>query len=920
MVHDDCPDHITIGLPLLHYKQWQWSPLTSRHVFFLDSSTLSTTRNLYNTTATLYNPVSPSAISPSMKEHEASSLAFEYPPPDSYFLKQRHADTLDGSDTEADADADTVYKELSLLAKFEAAVNEAEVPTVQSSLRTQSLDHPLSPSPTHILRDSAGGRVSVLSTSTALEATETDQSNSGTTGSSRGSVYLSAAQGDKPTNSRNNSTTFSSRGKPFQATISTNTGGSSSPRNIEATDSLQQHALPQVNEDVVAAGNGDYRIIDDFCPPSADGGPMALPGSHRDGVTDDPPAPLESRTSPLPVSTAHFHSQHTQAPLQQEQQQQKRQQNQHQQTNVHPGDAEDNALSMDIHHRVDNEIIQSRTDIERRRQTYNSALHQHLHLQLPPFPPAVAKTARSNSKPTMTTRHRVSNMPPFNRQHRFARRDYTSPTYLEDFVLTRRGSINDTNWTTSLTPRTTVLPFNAAINTKKQALRGLETSDAASPSESSPLSKWSRWLPETSPGHEIHPPTEPGPLYGVNRPKFTHQYAMYDVPFYGIENVEISSCRYKLLTQPDSTKRLGEADERRNSSGAGVGGSGGGREVENRSEVRGPGPLSDHREHIWSIAHEHEYGPETGAGAVEENMMLRERLKRAQVMLPIVRPVPPAVGSTSGSGSRSGSGEAQLRQGYRGGGRGVGAKDMRIDVEHGSQVEFSQMTVSSSTSRRTNTINSISVQLIPINRHGHGHGQGQVPRRPRRPRPMSEGVYGPDTFQESLEVLKYVPERPRGWKAKTMVVTRQHWKTWLCLGTIFLAAIVLPLVFIKKKDGGSGSEDMASVGQGGEELGSEGGATAMVTAMVPSGGGRRATVTKPAKPSSTRSGMVTPSSTSKPASALASTTKSSAAPTSKGITVKRSRPTLMSLRQRFGISSRTLAPTRTPTPIASSSP
>src|SRR5690349_21814689 len=129
MVHDDCPDHITIGLPLPHYKQWQWSPLTSRHVFFLDSSTLSTTRNLYNTTATLYNPVSPSAISPSMKEHEASSLAFEYPPPDSYFLKQRHADTLDGSDTEADADADTVYKELSLLAKFEAAVNEAEVPT-----------------------------------------------------------------------------------------------------------------------------------------------------------------------------------------------------------------------------------------------------------------------------------------------------------------------------------------------------------------------------------------------------------------------------------------------------------------------------------------------------------------------------------------------------------------------------------------------------------------------------------------------------------------------------------------------------------------------------------------------------------------------------------------------------------------------
>ncbi|KAF9325687.1 hypothetical protein BGZ91_002285 [Linnemannia elongata] len=249
-----------------------------------------------------------------MKEHEASSLAFEYPPPDSYFLKQRHADTLDGSDTEADADSDTVYKELSLLAKFEAPVNEAEVPTVQSSLRTQSLDHPLSPSPTHILRDSAGGRVSVLSTSTALEATETDQSNSGTTGGSRGSVDLSAAQGDKPTNSRNNSATFSSRGKPFQATISTNTGGSSLPRNIEATDSIQQHAIPQVNEDVVAAGNGDYRIIDDFCPPSADGGPMAPPGSHRDGPTDDPPAPFESRTTQhyINTSTSNYPPSHRQ--------------------------------------------------------------------------------------------------------------------------------------------------------------------------------------------------------------------------------------------------------------------------------------------------------------------------------------------------------------------------------------------------------------------------------------------------------------------------------------------------------------------------------------------------------------------------------------------------------------------------------
>ncbi|KAG9065354.1 hypothetical protein KI688_002679, partial [Linnemannia hyalina] len=838
---------------------------------------------------------------------------------------QGHTDTLDGNDAEAEADADTVYKGLSLLAKFEAAVSEAGELTVQSNLRTQSLGQPLSPSPIHILCDGAGGRVSALLTPT-LEAVETNQSNSGTTGGSRGSVNLSAAQSDTPTNSRSNSTIFSSKSKPFHATFSTNTGGFSSTRSVETTDSLQKDALPHVNDDIVAAGNDDDRVIDVGCLPSADGGPMALPASYRDGVTDGPSAPFESRTSPLPVPTAHLHSQHIESPLQQQQQQQqqqKRQQNQHQQTNNHPRDAEDNAMSMVIHHKVDNEIIQSRMDIEHRRQTYNSTQQQqHHHLHLPPFPPAVAKTAGSNSKMTMTTRGRVSNMPPFDRQHRFARRDYTSPTYLEDFVLTRRGSINDKNWTTSLTPRATVLPFKLAIDAQKQALKGLKTSDAAPPSESSPSPERNRWLPESSPGHEIHPPTEPGPVYGVNRPKFTHRHAMYDVPFYGIENVEISSSRYRLLTQLDSTKALGEADEGRNSSGVGVGvsRSGYGREVGDEGEGGWPSPLSDHREHIWSIAHEDEYGPETGAGAVEENMMLRERLKRAQVILPVLRPMPPAISPTSGSGSGSRSGEAQLRQGYRGGG---GAKDLRIDVEQGSQVEFSQMTVSSSASRSTNATKSNSVQLIPMSHHGHGHGQ--VPRRPRKPRAVSEGVYGPDTFQESLELLKYVPERPRGWRAKTLTITQQHWKTWLCVGTMFVAAIVLPLVLIKKKDNGSGSNEAARVGQGGEDLGFEGRATVMATGMESSGGdGRKTVVTKTAKPSSTRS--VTATTTSTSVTASASSSRLAAAPTSKATTAKRSTTARTSSRRRSKVTrtatsrpfSRTVAPTRTSTSRASS--
>ncbi|KAF9149463.1 hypothetical protein BG015_008738, partial [Linnemannia schmuckeri] len=477
-----------------------------------------------------------------MKDHEPSPLAFEYPPPDSYFLKQHHADTLNGNDADTDADADTVYKELSLLAKFEAVANEAGGLAVQSNSRAQSLSQPFASSPIHILRDGTGGRVSVLSVPSALEALEVCHSNGGT-GSSRGAEESLVTQSDGPTNSSS---------KPFQTTISTNTGGSSSSPIVEVIDSLQQDALSQVIDGIVAGGDGDH-VIDDDCLQSGGGDPTAeFLVCHGGCVTDGSSAPLENRTNRLPAFTAHQQTQHIQLPLlQQPQQQQKRQQNQQQQTNTHSRDAEDNAISLDIHQRVDDEIIQSRMDIEHRRQTYISTNHR---LRLPPFPPAVAKTAGHSSKMT-TMRYRVSNMPPFDRQHRFARRDYTSPMYLEDFVLTRRGSTNDKNWTTSLSPRATVLPFGPTIDAKKQALQGLESSDFA-PTESPSSSEWSRWLPEPSPGHEVHPPTEPGPVYGVNRPKFTHRYAMYDVPFYGIENVEISSSRYQLLSQTDSTKEL----------------------------------------------------------------------------------------------------------------------------------------------------------------------------------------------------------------------------------------------------------------------------------------------------------------------------------------------------------------------------
>ncbi|KAG0284222.1 hypothetical protein BGZ97_008260, partial [Linnemannia gamsii] len=544
-----------------------------------------------------------------MKEHEPSPLAFEYPPPGSYYLKRQNADTLDNDNTATDANADTVYKELSLLAKFEAAVNEAGGTAAQPSSRTQSLSQPLPSSPIHVLLDGTGGRVSILSSGSAVAAVAAvgvdNNCNSGLD-DSRGARNLSATQGDEPTNSSCN------KSKPFQATFSTNTGDSSSLVTVETTNSFQQGAIPQGGDDIVVGVDGVV-VNDDACPPSDGSGhpTTAIRMCHGDIATDGLSAPPKRRVSRLAVSTAHHQSQHIPLPPPQQQHPQNRRQ---QLTN--PADAEDNAIPMAIHHRINNEIFQSRMDIEHRRQTYYSTKP---HLRLPPFPAAAARTPQSSSKMT-ATRRRVSNMPPFDRRHKFARRDYTSPTYMEDYVTTRQGSINGKVWTTSLTPRATVLPFGLAIDGKKQELRGLKASGAGTSSmcesSSSSSSTWSRWLPDRSPGHEIHPPTEPGPVYGVNRPRFTHKYALYDVPFYGIENVEISSSQYQLLNQSNPSPQLEEAednavqDRRRDSNGTGVG-TGGSSEAEYGGKRGGPGHLSDYREHIWSVAHEDEYGPET---------------------------------------------------------------------------------------------------------------------------------------------------------------------------------------------------------------------------------------------------------------------------------------------------------------------
>ncbi|KAF9119079.1 hypothetical protein BGW39_000579 [Mortierella sp. 14UC] len=414
------------------------------------------------------------------------------------------------------------------------------------------------------------------------------------------------------------------------------------------------------------------------------------------------------------------------------------------------------------------------------------------------------------------------------------------------------------------------MPKSAAVQAAQDGQqRGYKSEEERGEQKRKSSVRLSGLLPDPSPGHQMHPAIEPGPLYGVRRPKFTYRHALYDVPFYGIENLEISSSRYEVLTQSNSPKELEmlndplrdtrTSGDSGRSSGAGVGVGVGG-------EGGGDGLLREHREHIWSVAHEEEYGSSEATAAaegVEENGLHRGRHKRTQRILPIAHlPPPAATESTSGSGS----GSVEIQRHYSkdknraetttARGRGRREPGMRIEVDHGSHFELTNMeTISSVGALSTTTRNSNGVLFLTSDRgrHGHGHGHGYGHRRssrpPRPPRPVSQGVYGPDSFQESLDKLKNTPERPTGPIPKLLGIVRRHWKTWLCVGTLLAVAIVAPLM-LKRKGVSGGDKGIASAGQGGGDEGDDifydGDTT---SAEEPTNGVGRKVVTKSATPS-----------------------------------------------------------------------
>ncbi|KAI8596292.1 hypothetical protein EDD21DRAFT_388703 [Dissophora ornata] len=273
-----------------------------------------------------------------------------------------------------------------------------------------------------------------------------------------------------------------------------------------------------------------------------------------------------------------------------------------------------------------------------------------------------------------------------------------------------------------------------------------------------------------SPGHEIQPIVDPGHILGVHRPLRTQRHAFYDVPLYGIENFEFSSSRYSMSTMSHSEGGHGGIGD---VTGAGAGG----------SQLAGStaATLSKHREHIWAIAHEEEYGPASSMDDGSSGQALHQgRYKRLQRWVPMQPPMTSNSVSVSGHWSKSGSG-SDLR------GPLVGHPPSPLSHEIGS--------VAGSPSENSHQ---------------------------RQPRPVSQGVYGPDSFMDSLENPKRTCPKVGGQRRCEVMVSK-HRKNCLCFWLLVAVAAVVPLIVLhKKSSASSASAEASSVGSE-VTLGGEGG-------------------------------------------------------------------------------------------------
>ncbi|CAO3565710.1 unnamed protein product [Mortierella alpina] len=242
-----------------------------------------------------------------------------------------------------------------------------------------------------------------------------------------------------------------------------------------------------------------------------------------------------------------------------------------------------------------------------------------------------------------------------------------------------------------------------------------------------------------SAGHQVHPDVHPGHILGVKKPVHTKRHALYDTPFYGIENVEITSSRYDQMSRSETSETLDFGLE---------------------AQVGQCNSLRDHREHIWATAHEDEYGSQTdgksdGRSDGESSwtvLLSRARQKRVQRWVPLSTAVRPTLDRGSGVGSGAGS---SLSGSY--------------DLAHGTE--------SSSLSGFVDERDVAATRSI---------------------KPVSQGVYGPDSFVESLQTPEESDVR-QPWRRRCALKARRQWRSWLILVMVLAIVITLAVILTQKR-------------------------------------------------------------------------------------------------------------------------
>ncbi|KAG9320508.1 hypothetical protein KVV02_000167 [Mortierella alpina] len=283
-----------------------------------------------------------------------------------------------------------------------------------------------------------------------------------------------------------------------------------------------------------------------------------------------------------------------------------------------------------------------------------------------------------------------------------------------------------------------------------------------------------------SPGHQVYPDVHPGHILGVKKPLHTKRHALYDTPFYGIENVEISSSRYDQMSRFQGSQ---DQDQ----------------DLGSDAPDNQPNPLRDHREHIWVVAHEDEYASDMdGKGDGESGgavMLLSEaRQKRVQRCMPLST----ALRLTSDRGYGVGSGTGGLSSSH--------------EIVHGAD-SLSWSSWSSS---------------------GFENDRDLAATRPIKP--VSQGVYGPDSFVEFLQEPKEsAAQQP--WRRQCAAKVRRQWRSWLILVMVLAIAAALAVVLAQRKVlkqatplDGDVEENMKQGSEAGD--GDRGGATATRTSVV----------------------------------------------------------------------------------------